>query len=141
MPIRREGNTIEAGSSWADIVERKIQDAMERGLFDNLKGLGKPLEIDENPYEGEWRLAFKILRNAGAAPAWIELGREIEAELASLERLMALAKDNRGNRREQLRVQCLHKLEEINRKIDEFNLAVPMIWLQKTHLDPVRFRL
>jgi DnaJ family protein C protein 28 len=141
MPIRREGNTIEAGSSWADIVERKIQDAMERGLFDNLKGLGKPLEIDENPYEGEWRLAFKILRNAGAAPAWIELGREIEAELASLERLMALAKDNRGNRREQLRAQCLHKLEEINRKIDEFNLAVPMIWLQKAHLDPGRFRL
>lgn len=139
MPIRKEGNSLEAGSSWAEIVERKIQEAMERGLFDNLKGMGKPLDIQDNPYEGEWRLAFKILQNAGAAPAWIELGREIEADLASLEQLLSLARGSHGPKLNQLKARCQSMIEEINRKIDLFNLSVPMLWLQKCRLDPNRW--
>ncbi len=136
MPIRRGDDGLEAGSNWSEIVERKIQEAIERGLFDNLRGMGKPLQIEDNPYEAEWRLAFKILKNAGAAPAWIELSREIEDDLTSLDRLVEAARGAQGRRRQILVAECLRRLEEINRKIDDFNLAVPMLWLQKPRIDP-----
>lgn len=134
MPIRREGNQLEAGPTWADIVERKIQEAIERGLFDDLKGVGQPLIIEENPYEGEWRLAFKILRNAGAAPVWIELSKEIEADMASLEKLASKVRKSTGHLKERLLIELASRVEEINRKIDEFNLVVPMSWLQKAKI-------
>lgn len=136
MAIRRGDEGLEGGSTWAEIVERKIQEAIERGLFDNLQGMGKPLQIEENPYEGEWRLAFKILKNAGAAPAWIELSREIEADLTALDRLAEAARSAQGRNRQALVAECLRRLEEINSKIDNFNLAVPMLWLQKPRINP-----
>ena len=35
----------------AGIAERKIQDAIEDGLFDNLPGRGQPLDLSVNPFE------------------------------------------------------------------------------------------
>ena len=68
---------------WRDIAERRIEEAMAAGKFDKLAGEGQPLDLDENPFAPpHLRLAFRVLKNAGFAPDWIELGKEIDEKMA-----------------------------------------------------------
>ncbi len=63
------------------IVEAIIQEAMERGEFDNLPGKGKPIDLTEYfEMPEEIRLAQSVLKNAGMTPREVELLKEI-AEL------------------------------------------------------------
>jgi DnaJ family protein C protein 28 len=66
---------------WESTVERQIREAMERGEFDNLPGKGKPLDLTPNPYAPDQEMAFKILKDAGYAPEWIELDKAIRERL------------------------------------------------------------
>ena len=60
------------------VAERRIQEAMQRGEFDNLPGVGKPLNLEEYFATPEdLRLAFSILKNANCAPAEVELMKEV----------------------------------------------------------------
>lgn len=59
---------------------------MASGLFDNLKGQGKPLETDHtNPYidETEKRIN-KILKNNGFTPLWIAREAELRQMIEDL---------------------------------------------------------
>lgn len=61
-----------------NMVEERIQAAMEAGAFENLPGKGRPLRLDENPYvPAELRLAYKVLADANFAPDWIELDKKL----------------------------------------------------------------
>src|SRR5688572_6639801 len=62
-------------------VEQMIQQAMARGEFDNLKGKGKPLNLDDyfNTPE-DVRMGFSILKANDFVPEEVERLREI-AEL------------------------------------------------------------
>jgi hypothetical protein len=63
-------------------VEEQICRAMEEGQFDNLPGKGKPLHLEDNPFEDpEWRLAHHVLRSSGFTLPWIEARRELEAAI------------------------------------------------------------
>ncbi|HEX2325900.1 MAG TPA: DUF1992 domain-containing protein, partial [Chloroflexota bacterium] len=84
MPIRRQDGKQKRIDSWEGHVEQMIREAQERGEFDDLPGAGKPLDLTDNPYAGEWQSAFRTARNAGAAPLWVELDREIAAEREQL---------------------------------------------------------
>jgi hypothetical protein len=84
MPYRHEGGKRVRIESWEGHVEQSIRDAQERGEFDNLPGAGKPLDLEENPFAGEWQSAFRMARNAGAAPLWVQLDREIASDLSNL---------------------------------------------------------
>jgi hypothetical protein len=67
--------------SFDRIVEALIQEAMERGEFDNLPGKGKPIDLTEYfEMPEEVRLANSVLKNAGIAPREVDLLKEI-AEL------------------------------------------------------------
>jgi len=60
------------------IALRKIEEAIERGEFDDLAGKGQPIDLSEDPFEPpEMRMANRILRNAGIAPAEVSLRREL----------------------------------------------------------------
>ena len=61
------------------IAEHKIQEAMKRGEFDNLSGMGKPLAMNEDlsGVPAETRMAYKVLKNAGFIPPELELRKEI----------------------------------------------------------------
>lgn len=60
------------------IAERKIQQAIEEGQFDNLENKGKPLVDDGLDLVPEdLRMAYKIMKNAGVVPEEIELRKEI----------------------------------------------------------------
>ena len=60
------------------IVESVIQDAMERGEFDNLPGKGKPIDLSEYfETPEEIRMAHSVLKNAGITSREVDLLREI----------------------------------------------------------------
>lgn len=72
---------------WETAADEAIRAAQERGDFDNLPGHGKPLNLRDNPFAGDSALAFDMLENAGYAPYWIELDKEIRAETEALRSL------------------------------------------------------
>lgn len=60
------------------IVEERICQAQRNGMFENLPGAGKPLNLEDSPRIPEdLRLAYKILRNSGFTPPEIEIKKEI----------------------------------------------------------------
>jgi len=124
--------------NWTKLVEDQIREAMERGEFANLPGAGKPLDLAENPYTPEdLRLAYKILKDAGYAPLWIELHKEIEANIVAAGRLVENYRQLAANgdaveaSLAHLRDTYAQRLAEINEKIKSFNLLVPIARLQK----------
>ena len=62
-------------------IEEKIREAMARGEFENLKGSGKPLDLDDyfNTPE-DLRMAFSMLKSNSFVPQEVEMFNEI-AEL------------------------------------------------------------
>ena len=105
---------------WNLIAERKIQEAMDEGAFDNLEGAGLPISEDVNPYEDPaQRMANRLMKNAGISPAWIVEARELDREI---ERLSTTIQDSKTRR---------HRVAELNRRITLFNLKVPVRLVQK----------
>src|SRR5680860_1198924 len=90
MPIRHEDDfqrrVIKSWDSWID---EAILEAQERGEFDNLPQQGKPLAIEESPFAPEMASAFRILKNAGYAPTWMEIDREITQAKAEMAEFLA----------------------------------------------------
>lgn len=63
------------------IAERKIQEGIEEGKFDNLPGKGKPIVFDDDPATpAHLRLANRILKNANVLPDWIQFQKDIVSE-------------------------------------------------------------
>ncbi|WP_022667419.1 DnaJ family domain-containing protein [Desulfospira joergensenii] len=59
------------------IVEERIKKAQREGAFENLEGANKPLDLEDQNLPEEWRLAHKILKNAGFLPPELELRKKI----------------------------------------------------------------
>jgi DnaJ homolog subfamily C member 28 len=81
--------------NWSDLVEEILNEARARGDFDNLPGKGKPLRLDDDSAAGDKALAYRLLKNNNAVPPEIERGREIDAELARAEDLLATLRRRR----------------------------------------------
>jgi hypothetical protein len=136
-PMRREDDRLEVGPTWEDLVERKIQEAQERGAFDNLRGRGQPLNLETNPYARDWELGFKILKDGGFAPTWVEASREMEAALARVEQARQ-SWPGRPGERASARRAYVDRVEAANTHIDRFNVHTPFTWLQRARLSPAR---
>jgi hypothetical protein len=101
---------------WRFIAERKIREAMEEGAFQHLEGTGKPLDLQENPFEDpSLRMAHRLLKNNGFAPAWIEDGKEIAQDVERLRVERADISDGEWRRR----------VEALNNRILNYNLKAP----------------
>ncbi|CCK79158.1 MULTISPECIES: DnaJ family domain-containing protein [Desulfobacula] len=59
------------------IVEERIKKAQKEGAFDNLEGKNKPLKFEDQHVPEEFRLAHKILKNAGFLPPEVEIKKKI----------------------------------------------------------------
>jgi Domain of unknown function (DUF1992). len=60
------------------IAEKRIQEAISNGEFDQLEGFGKPVDMDAYfSVPAEDRIAFHILKNAGVVPEEIEIRKSI----------------------------------------------------------------
>ncbi|MEJ2652990.1 MAG: DUF1992 domain-containing protein [Gammaproteobacteria bacterium] len=72
------------------IAERHIQQAAQRGEFDNLPGAGKALALDNDALiPEELRAGYRLLKNAGYLPAELQLTQEIK----EAEQLLACVRD------------------------------------------------
>ena len=68
------------------IAEQRINEALNKGEFDNLPGRGKPLTLeDTSNIPEELRMAYKILRNAGCIAPEIQERKDITSLLELLE--------------------------------------------------------
>lgn len=124
---------------WGSLVERKIQEAMQAGRFDSLPGQGRKLAWeDDTLVDRSWQVAYKLLKNAGLAPEWIEVAKEIRTDIeAARGRLDAARRDDpaEGARWSHGLGQFQDRIGEINRKIDGLNLKVPVPGLQMIRLE------
>ena len=123
---------------WDKEIERKIQEAMESGAFDNLPGKGEPLSIDQNPHEDpDWALAFHILKSNEFTLPWVERKRAIERKTEAARLTLRRAQESfihgddesfaaSGRAVTAFREQAV----EINREIRSYNLQVPLAQLQ-----------
>ncbi len=94
---------------FAKIAEQRIREAMERGDFERIEGMGKPLSLEDETWVPEdLRPAYRILKNAGCVPQEVELRKEV---LSFRELLQGIDDD-----RERLR-----KIRELNFKILKLN--------------------
>jgi len=109
----------------AALAEARIAAAMDAGAFDGLPGRGAPLRFeDDSLIDPEWRIAFRLLKKAGMAPAWIEERKEIlrERDLARSGLAVAPA-DSLGRAEAERRFSVL--AGPLNRRITLLNLIVP----------------
>jgi DnaJ family protein C protein 28 len=125
----------------ADLIERRIQEAMANGDFDNLRGHGQPFRFNTNPYlNPAQELAFGLLQNNGLAPDWIERDKEIRREVAAARERLRLAWQQyqahpASEASWQVAVtQFAGALVKLNRQIDDFNLIVPLPGNQRFRL-------
>lgn len=149
---------MEKPRDWESWIDQQIREAQERGAFDDLPGKGKPLDLTPNPYAQERELAYKILKDAGYAPEWIELDKAVRGKLelarAALSRSWAwrearlaelAARSDSWARAERARVvdewqRAITRFEEavagVNREIRDLNLKVPSPRFQRRPIDP-----
>lgn len=59
-------------------VERRIREMRDSGALHGLTGEGRPLAGDDAGDPATWA-ARRVMQNAGAAPVWVDLRKDIEA--------------------------------------------------------------
>ena len=120
-------------------IERIIQNAMDRGAFENLRGKGKPLNMRENPLVAkEWRMAYSMLEQEGFALPWMEDRKEIEKQLKEALKVLKRTWDWRTTKLAQGDTSPLVESEwrkaqakfsevvvELNKRIDAYNAQIP----------------
>ncbi|XP_075398466.1 dnaJ homolog subfamily C member 28 isoform X2 [Tenrec ecaudatus] len=127
------------------LVEDLIQESMAKGDFDNLSGKGKPLKkfsgcsyIDPMTHN-----LNRILIDNGYQPEWILMQKEIkdtieqlrEAILASRRKLGHPMTPNEQKQWDQVCEQFQENIRKLNKRIDDFNLIVPLLTRQKVHFN------
>ena len=113
--------------TWESLIERQLREAREEGKFDDLPHQGRPLPLDDDPYAGDWSMAFRMLRNAGAAPPWIEADKEVRRLLERRDALLARAAATTGSpaarRRDRQALETF--VVEVNAAIARLNAEAP----------------
>ena len=94
------------------VTDAIIQEAMQRGEFDDLPGSGKPLDLTDyfNTPE-DIRIAYSILKSAGLLPEEVELLKEMESIKSQLDS----CSDERKHRR---------LIKELDKWMLKFNLLM-----------------
>ena len=110
------------------IAENRIQEAIEAGVFDDLRGKGQPLRLeDESHIPPELRMAYKILKNADCLPPELEVRKEI----VTLQDLVADLEDEaeklKQMRRLNFLIMKLGMMRPVSAQIVEHELYTPKI--------------
>ncbi|HEX3012575.1 MAG TPA: DnaJ family domain-containing protein [Syntrophomonadaceae bacterium] len=135
-----------------DLVGVMMAKAKEQGEFDNLEGEGKPLSLAENPFEpDELHMVHKILKDNGYAPYWIELSKEIDLLWVKLNQEVdhfkkytkiffggkrsSVALKRYEQKKKDFYIQVRENLEEISKKILDYNLHCPVLHLGRANFN------
>jgi hypothetical protein len=125
-PLRR----AVTNNNFESVVDKLLSKARSEGQFDSLEGKGRPLEqADDTLVPEEMRAGYRMLKNAGFAPPWIEARRELESDRAALATWLRQANEHWArlghSEREALRAEYRTKLKALNSAILTHNLTVP----------------
>ena len=106
--------------------------------FDELPYRGVPIPLDDDSAAGERALGFRVLRNAGVAPPWIEADKEVRDLLGRRDALLARAAAAGSSplARAQLRSAFERVVAEANRAIERLNAEAPTDRQHRRPLDP-----
>ena len=139
--------------NWDKLVEQKIKEAMKQGEFDNLPGKGKPINLDENPFEDPtMRTAYRLLKNNNFSLPWIEerkdLDASVEGALADLARSWRAYQESRRARRrppaqaesdwQKVLGNFRRQVSDLNRRIAAYNLRAPSTTFHRLPVDAER---
>ena len=76
--------------NWQKSIDQQIEEALREGKFDNLPGKGKPLKLNDNPFQDPTLdAAYTLLKDNDFTLTWIAEGKEIDEELANARTAMA----------------------------------------------------
>jgi Domain of unknown function (DUF1992) len=126
----------QVGPTWESLIDRQIREAMERGEFDDLPHQGAPLPLEDDRLAGDRAMAFRMLREAGFAPPWIEADKEVRTLLARRDTLLQRARTTRAVDRSRLRAGYERLVRDINVAIERLNNEAPTERQQRVSLDP-----
>ena len=126
----------ETAHSWESLVERQIREAMSEGAFDDLPFQGQRLPIEDDSAAGEWAMAHRMLRNAGAAPPWIESDKEARRQMAELEALIERAPRMSLLSHRRARSDLARIVAAANAAIERLNAEAPTDRQHRRRLDP-----
>ncbi|HEY2586891.1 MAG TPA: DUF1992 domain-containing protein [Tepidisphaeraceae bacterium] len=80
---------VDLENAFRRLAERRIEEAMREGKFDNLPGMGKPLELDPMPADENARMtwwALRILKQNDYTPDEVRYRKAIDHLRAALAR-------------------------------------------------------
>ncbi|XP_054982283.1 dnaJ homolog subfamily C member 28 [Sorex araneus] len=127
------------------LVEDLIQESMAKGDFDNLSGKGKPLKkfsgcsyVDPMTHN-----LNRILIDNGYQPEWILMQKEIKDTIDELRRAILVSRKKLGNpmtpteqkQWDQVCEEFQEDIKKLNKRINDFNLIVPLLTRQKVHFN------
>ena len=109
------------------IVEEAIKKAIQEGEFDNISGIGKPIQWNGNPFAPlDMRLVDDLLKKNEILYPWMEKRKEIDLLVKDLKQKTTInASNNELNE-----IDLSNQIEAINKKIFDYNLSVPVMRLQ-----------
>jgi hypothetical protein len=96
------------------LAERRIEESMRRGEFDDLAGKGKKIEFeDDSMVPEDLRMAYKILKNAGYVPPELLEEKEVVTAMD----LLAAATDEQQRYRQMQKLNfCIMKVNARRRR-------------------------
>ncbi len=102
-------------------VERQLREAAERGEPPAPAGEGRPLPRDDDEAAGDRWAAAHVLKNANAAPEWVDLRREIQEARARLVRRVRSHRQWLTARAAGLKTLPAERILDAVRATDEFD--------------------
>lgn len=123
-------------------IERRIAQAIANGDFDDLPGRGEPLTLEA--LASDDILAHRLLIDNGFALPWIEIRKQIDEDWAAVTLRLSqqlVWHKRRGKISESSAswaggVRTFRQnIEELNQRIDDHNLSVPLAQFQRRRLD------
>ena len=125
-PTQRDPDgTQHGGPTWDSLIERQIREAMADGRFDELPHQGTSLPMEDDAAAGDRAMAFRMLRDAGYAPPWIEADKDARAGVDRLEALIGRGPRTGPASRDRLRRAVRDAVDDTNRAIERVNAEAP----------------
>lgn len=138
---RKRSKYILTKTNYKSVVEELIQEAQERGDFDDLAGQGEPLDLEQNTFAGDMQLAYKMLKDNNFTLPWIEDRNRVMEDVKALRekikyqwqlfgpQVLAMARGGQEamatRRWTALLMQWTTLIDDINRRIKDVNFSIP----------------
>ncbi len=81
---RRVEHKMRMRFDWNNLIDDIVEDGRSQGMFDNLKGKGKPLNLNKNPFSQSNEISNSLLKENKMVPAWLSQRNEAKAQIEAL---------------------------------------------------------